>query len=180
MSEEVSEKTAAEVPVSDPNRFKALFVIAIAQLMIVLDASIVNLAIPSAQADLGIEPQDVQWVVTAYTLAFGGFLLLGGRIADFMGRKRTFIVGLLGFALASLLGGLAMNSSLLFGARALQGVFAALLAPAALALITPRHIRQVSRGARTVTLPSSAFRCGGSPSPSPTSMASPMSITGMR
>ena len=136
MSEEVSEKTAAEVPVSDPNRFKALFVIAIAQLMIVLDASIVNLAIPSAQADLGIEPQDVQWVVTAYTLAFGGFLLLGGRIADFMGRKRTFIVGLLGFALASLLGGLAMNSSLLFGARALQGVFAALLAPAALALIT--------------------------------------------
>jgi EmrB/QacA subfamily drug resistance transporter len=136
MSEEVSEKTAAEVPVSDPNRFKALFVIAIAQLMIVLDASIVNLAIPSAQADLGIEPQDVQWVVTAYTLAFGGFLLLGGRIADFMGRKRTFIVGLLGFALASLLGGLAMNSTLLFGARALQGVFAALLAPAALALIT--------------------------------------------
>ena len=136
MSEEVSEKTTAEVPVSDPNRFKALFVIAIAQLMIVLDASIVNLAIPSAQADLGIEPQDVQWVVTAYTLAFGGFLLLGGRIADFMGRKRTFIVGLLGFALASLLGGLAMNSTLLFGARALQGVFAALLAPAALALIT--------------------------------------------
>jgi len=136
MSENASVTTDPAAPVADPKRFKALFVIAIAQLMIVLDASSVNLAIPSAQADLGIEPQDVQWIVTAYTLAFGGFLLLGGRIADFMGRKRTFIIGLLGFALASLLGGLAMNSTLLFGARALQGVFAALLAPAALALIT--------------------------------------------
>ncbi|HPE14131.1 MAG TPA: MFS transporter [Actinomycetota bacterium] len=139
MSEEVSVK--ADVPdpavsVSDPNRFRALFVIAIAQLMIVLDASIVNLAIPSAQADLGIAPQDVQWVVTAYTLAFGGFLLLGGRIADFVGRKKAFLIGLLGFAAASALGGVAMNAQLLFGARALQGVFAALLAPAALALIT--------------------------------------------
>jgi EmrB/QacA subfamily drug resistance transporter len=135
VSEEAAE--AIEAPqVSDPNRFRALFVIAIAQLMIVLDASIVNLAIPSAQKDLGISPQDVQWVVTAYTLAFGGFLLLGGRIADYVGRKRVFIIGLLGFAAASLLGGLATTSGLLFGARALQGVFAALLAPAALALIT--------------------------------------------
>ena len=111
MSEDLSAKTDPEVPVSDPMRFKALFVIAIAQLMIVLDASIVNLAIPSAQADLGIEPQDVQWVVTAYTLAFGGFLLLGGRIADYVGRKRVFIIGLLGFAVASLLGGLALTST---------------------------------------------------------------------
>ncbi|HQR80071.1 MAG TPA: MFS transporter, partial [Actinomycetota bacterium] len=130
----MSENTAT--PVSDPRRFKALFVIAIAQLMIVLDASIVNLAIPSAQRDLGIAPQSIQWVVTAYTLAFGGFLLLGGRIADFTGRKRTFIIGLLGFATASLLGGLALNSGQLFAARALQGGFAALLAPSALALIT--------------------------------------------
>jgi EmrB/QacA subfamily drug resistance transporter len=128
--------TSDAPPVSDPNRFRALAVIAIAQLMIVLDASIVNLAIPSAQKDLGISPENVQWVVTAYTLAFGGFLLLGGRIADFVGRKRVFIIGLIGFAAASLLGGLAMNAGLLFGARALQGVFAALLAPAALALIT--------------------------------------------
>ncbi len=135
MSEVATERTGAP-PVSDPNRFRALFVIAIAQLMIVLDASIVNLAIPSAQRDLGITPENVQWVVTAYTLAFGGFLLLGGRIADYAGRKRMFIVGLLGFAAASLLGGLAMNAPLLFGARALQGVFAAMLAPAALALIT--------------------------------------------
>ena len=77
MSENASVTTDPAAPVADPKRFKALFVIAIAQLMIVLDASIVNLAIPSAQADLGIEPQDVQWIVTAYTLAFGGFLLLG-------------------------------------------------------------------------------------------------------
>ena len=120
----------------DPMRFKALFVIALAQLMIVLDASIVNLAIPSAQADLGISPADVQWIVTAYTLAFGGLLLLGGRIADFAGRKRVFIIGLVGFAAASLLGGLAPSAGLLFGARAAQGAFAALMAPAALALIS--------------------------------------------
>ena len=118
------------------SRFKALAVIAIAQLMIVLDASIVNLAIPSASADLQIAPADVQWIITAYTLTFGGFLLLGGRIADYWGRKRTFIVGLGGFALASLIGGLAPNLGLLIAARALQGGFAALLAPAALALIS--------------------------------------------
>ena len=104
--------------------------------MIILDASIVNIALPSAQADLGISDADRQWVVTAYTLAFGGLLLLGGRIADFMGRKRTFIVGLLGFAAASALGGVASNAGLLFAARGLQGAFAALLAPAALSLIT--------------------------------------------
>ncbi|MBA3234161.1 MAG: MFS transporter, partial [Propionibacteriales bacterium] len=98
--------------------------------------SIVNIALPSAQADLGISDADRQWVVTAYTLAFGGLLLLGGRIADFMGRKRTFIVGLLGFAGASALGGIASTAALLFAARGLQGAFAALLAPAALSLIT--------------------------------------------
>jgi EmrB/QacA subfamily drug resistance transporter len=128
--------TAHEVPPADPKRFKALAVIATAQLMIVLDASIVNLAIPSATADLQIGPADVQWVVTAYTLTFGGFLLLGGRIADYWGRKRTFQVGLGGFALASLIGGLAPTFGLLIAARALQGGFAALLAPAALALIS--------------------------------------------
>ena len=82
----------------DPMRWWALAVLAAAQLMIVLDASIVNIALPSAQADLGISNADRQWVVTAYTLAFGGLLLLGGRIADYTGRKRTFIIGLLGFA----------------------------------------------------------------------------------
>ena len=126
---------AATSQTPDPKRWRALFVIAMAQLMVILDASIVNIALPSAQADLGITDADRQWVVTAYTLAFGGLLLLGGRIADYWGRKRSFVLGLLGFALASALGGLAPNAALLFGARALQGVFAALLAPAALSLI---------------------------------------------
>ena len=120
----------------DPRRWKALLVIAIAQLMVVLDASIVNIALPSIQEDLGISDADRQWVVTAYTLAFGGLLLLGGRIADFQGRKRMFIVGLIGFAFASFLGGISTSAELLYAARALQGVFAALLAPAALSLIS--------------------------------------------
>ncbi|MFN8168568.1 MAG: MFS transporter [Candidatus Nanopelagicales bacterium] len=120
----------------DPTRWKALFVIALAQLMLVLDASIVNLALPSAKRDLGITDADQQWVVTAYALAFGGLLLLGGRIADYVGRKRMFIIGLIGFAGASALGGIAPTAFLLFAARALQGGFAAMVAPAALALIT--------------------------------------------
>lgn len=132
--------TAAPVPLSsispDPRRWKALFVIAIAQLMVVLDASIVNIALPSMQADLGFSDGDRQWVVTAYTLAFGGLLLLGGRIADYAGRKRMFIVGLIGFAVASALAGIAVNATMLFAARGLQGLFAAILAPAALSLIT--------------------------------------------
>jgi len=119
----------------DPKRWLALAVIAIAQLMVVLDASIVNIALPDAGIDLGITAANIQWVVTAYTLAFGGLLLLGGRIADFIGRKRAFLIGLGGFALASALGGIAPNQELLFGARALQGAFAALLAPAALSLL---------------------------------------------
>jgi EmrB/QacA subfamily drug resistance transporter len=121
---------------TDPRRWLALAVIAIAQLMVVLDASIVNIALPRAQVDLGISDADRQWVITAYTLAFGGLLLLGGRIADFVGRKRIFLIGLIGFAAASALGGIAQNEAMLFGARALQGAFAALLAPAALSLIT--------------------------------------------
>jgi len=111
-------------------------VIAASQLMVVLDASIVNIALPSAQQDLGISDADRQWVVTAYTLAFGGLLLLGGRVADYARRKRALIIGLAGFAIASALGGLASNAEQLFAARALQGAFAALMAPAALALIT--------------------------------------------
>jgi EmrB/QacA subfamily drug resistance transporter len=120
----------------DPKRWFALAVIAIAQLMVVLDASIVTIALPDAGADLHISTASIQWMVTAYTLAFGGLLLLGGRIADFIGRKRAFLIGLGGFAVASALGGIAANQQLLFGARALQGAFAALLAPAALSLLT--------------------------------------------
>ena len=138
MSEET--RTAAsdyvEANEPDPRRWWALTVLAAAQLMIILDASIVNIALPSAQKDLGISNADRQWMVTAYTLAFGALLLLGGRIADYTGRKRTFIIGLLGFAGASAIGGLAPNQELLFGARALQGAFAALMAPAALSIVT--------------------------------------------
>lgn len=120
----------------DPRRFRALTVIAIAQLMVVLDATVVTIALPSAQRALHLSINDRQWVLTAYTLAFGGLLLLGGRIADYLGRKRMFVLSLLGFAGASALGGLAQNSAMLFGARALQGAMAAVMAPAALSLIT--------------------------------------------
>jgi len=104
--------------------------------MLVLDGTVMNIAIPNAKIDLGITDANQQWIITAYTLAFGSLLLLGGRIGDFMGRKRIFIIGLLGFAGASALGGIATNQELLFAARALQGVFGALLAPAALAIIS--------------------------------------------
>lgn len=124
------------VTLPDPHRWWALAVIATAQLMVVLDATIVNIALPSAQRDLGLTNGNRQWVITAYTLAFGGLLLLGGRIADLVGRKRTFIVGLIGFAGASAIGGASINPEMLFGARALQGIFAALLAPSALSLLT--------------------------------------------
>jgi len=128
-----------------PKRWLALAIIAIAQLMVVLDATIVNVALPAAQADLGISDANRQWVVTAYTLTFGGLLLLGGRIADYWGRKRTFIVGILGFAAASALGGLAQNGEVLFAARALQGSFGALLAPASLALLSVLFVDEKER-----------------------------------
>jgi EmrB/QacA subfamily drug resistance transporter len=114
----------------------ALSFIALAQLMVVLDATIVNIALPSAQRALHISDGDRQWVITAYTLVFGGLLLFGGRIADLVGRKRTFLIGLIGFAGASAVGGAAINSGMLLGARALQGAFGALLAPSALSLLT--------------------------------------------
>jgi len=117
-------------------RWLALAVIGVAQLMIILDASIVNIALPHAQAALHISDASRQWALTAYTLTFGGLLLLGGRIADYLGRKRTFLIGLFGFASASALGGAAQSATWLFSARALQGAFAAVLAPAVLSLIT--------------------------------------------
>jgi EmrB/QacA subfamily drug resistance transporter len=111
-------------------------VIAVAQLLIVLDATVVTIALPTAQKALHISEANRQWALTAYTLAFGGLLLLGGRIADYTGRKRAFIIGLIGFAAASALGGASVNQGMLFGARALQGAMAALMAPAALSLLT--------------------------------------------
>ncbi len=125
-----------EQPAQDPKRFRALAVIAVAQLMVVLDASVVIIALPSAQRSLHISTANRQWMLTAYTLAFAGLLLLGGRIADYLGRKRMFIISLIGFAGASALGGLAPNSAMLFSARALQGAFAAVMAPSALSLLT--------------------------------------------
>jgi EmrB/QacA subfamily drug resistance transporter len=129
----IAERTGVEL---DPMRWRVLAVVVIAQLMVVLDASIVTIALPSAQHALHISVANRQWVITAYTLAFGGLLLLGGRIADYGGRKRMFVVGLIGFAGASALGGLAADQAMLFGARALQGAFAALMAPAALSILT--------------------------------------------
>ncbi|HXA31012.1 MAG TPA: MFS transporter [Acidimicrobiales bacterium] len=120
----------------DPRRFKALAVIATAQLMIALDVSVATIALPPAQQALHISVANRQWALTAYTLAFGGLLLLGGRIADYLGRKRVLIWSLVGFGIASALGGLAQDQAMLFAARALQGAMAAMMAPAALSLIT--------------------------------------------
>ncbi|MFF3911472.1 MFS transporter [Streptomyces sp. NPDC001848] len=118
------------------HRWWALGVIALAQLMVVLDATIVNIALPSAQQDLGFDNNGRQWIVTAYSLAFGSLLLLGGRLADLVGRKTTFLIGVVGFAAASALGGAAGGFTMLVVARAIQGLFGALLAPAALSLLT--------------------------------------------
>ena len=133
---EAKAATAREQEHDHSRRWWTLAVLGLAQLMVVLDATIVNIALPSAQADLGFGNADRQWVVTAYALAFGGLLLLGGRLADLFGRRRTLLIGLAGFALASALGGAATGFGTLVGARALQGVFGALLAPSALSLLT--------------------------------------------
>lgn len=119
-----------------PNRWWALAVLSLTQLVVVLDGTIVNIALPQAQLELDLSDSQRQWVVTAYALAFGALLLLGGRIADYWGRKRAFMVGMIGFGLASVYGGLAGSGAELILARGLQGIFAALLAPAALALLT--------------------------------------------
>jgi EmrB/QacA subfamily drug resistance transporter len=114
----------------------ALLLLCAAQFMVILDITVVNVALPSIQADLGIAVKNLQWVVTAYTLAFGGLLLLGGRAADLLGRRRIFLAGLLVFSVASLGGALATSTAVLLAARVAQGVGAAMLSPAALSLIT--------------------------------------------
>ncbi len=133
-------------PVDHDRRWLLLVVIGIAQLMVVLDVTIVNIALPSAQRDLGFSDEDRQWVITAYALAFGSLLLLGGRIGDLFGRKRVFITGLLGFAGASAVGGAAPSFEVLVAARACQGAFGALLAPAALSLLTTTFTDPQERG----------------------------------
>lgn len=128
------------------HRWLALAVVGLAQLMVVLDATIVNIALPSAQHDLGFSNDNRTWIVTAYSLAFGSLLLLGGRLSDILGRKTTFIIGLIGFAAASALGGAADGFGLLVTARALQGVFGALLAPSALGILTTTFSEPKERG----------------------------------
>ena len=156
----------------DPRRWWSLAVIAISQLMIVLDASVVVVALPSAQRALHISIANRQWVMSAYTLAFGSLLLLGGRIADYLGRRRMFVVGLIGFGLSSALGGLSQDAAMLFGARALQGAFAALMAPASLSLLTTTFTESGNgRGpsasmapSQVAVLRSASFSAGPSPS----------------
>jgi EmrB/QacA subfamily drug resistance transporter len=130
----------------DRRRWLILGVIGLAQLMVVLDVTVMNIALPSAQRALHFSTVDRQWVVTAYTLAFGSLLLLGGRLADLLGRKVTFLIGLLGFAGVSAIGGASVNFAMLITARACQGVFGAILVPSALSLLTTTFSEPKERG----------------------------------
>src|SRR5436305_14437088 len=130
----MSTSTSPAAP--EPNRWAVLALLGVAQLMVVLDATIVNIALPSAQRALHFSTDHRQWIVTAYALAFGSLLLVGGKLGDLFGRKWTLIGGLVGFSVASAVGGLAQSFGMLVAARTLQGAFGALLAPSALALLT--------------------------------------------
>lgn len=130
-----SSPTAHAVDPHHARRWLILAVLGTAQLMVILDATIVNIALPTAQADLGFSDEHRPWIITAYALAFGSLLLLGGRLGDLLGRKRMFLTGLVGFAVASAIGGAAQSFGVLVTARVLQGVFGAILAPAALSLL---------------------------------------------
>jgi EmrB/QacA subfamily drug resistance transporter len=136
----------AGVARSEDKRWLILVVLAIAQLMVVLDATIVNIALPSAQQSLGFSESSRQWIITAYSLTFGSLLLLGGRISDIFGRKWTFVGGLIGFAIASAIGGSAPSFGVLVVARGVQGLFGAILAPAALSLLTVTFTDPKERG----------------------------------
>ncbi|MBE7188923.1 MFS transporter [Jatrophihabitans endophyticus] len=142
----IAERKAAAARAGSDHRWLVLVVVSIAQLMVVLDATVVNIALPSAQHDLGFSNNDRQWVVTAYALAFGSLLLLGGRVGDLLGRKRTFLISLVAFALASALGGAAPDFAVLVIARALQGVAGAMLAPAALSTLVTTFRDPSDRG----------------------------------
>src|SRR6202035_5358775 len=127
-------------------RWLILGVIGLAQLMVVLDLTIMNVALPSAQRALHFSTVDRQWVVTAYALTFGSLLLLGGRLSDLLGRKVTFLIGLVGFAGVSAIGGASVNFAMLVTARACQGAFAAILVPSALSLLTTTFSDPKDRG----------------------------------
>src|SRR5881394_3226522 len=128
--------THPAVGAEDRRRWLALAVIVAAQFMVVLDVAIVNVALPSIKTDLNFSQESLQWVITAYSIFFGGVLLLGGRLADLLGRRRLFIIGLLLFTISSLLDGLAWSEGSLIVFRSLQGLGAALLSPAALSILT--------------------------------------------
>src|SRR4051794_600635 len=121
---------------SERRKWLALGLLSAVQFMVVLDIAIVNVALPSIKVDLGFSQENLQWVISAYALVFGGFLLLGGRAADVLGRRRVFLAGLVVFTLASLLAGLAWSEASLIGARALQGLGAAIISPAALSILS--------------------------------------------
>jgi len=121
---------------TDRRKWLALALLSAVQFMVVLDIAIVNVALPSIKVDLGFSQENLQWVISAYALFFGGFLLLGGRAADLLGRRRLFLAGIVLFTLASLLDGLSTSSGMLIGARALQGLGAAFISPAALSIIS--------------------------------------------
>jgi EmrB/QacA subfamily drug resistance transporter len=135
-----------DVAAASARRWWILGVVGLAQLMVILDATIVNIALPSAQRSLGFSNADRQWVVTAYSLAFGGLLLLGGRLSDLVGRRRMLIIGLVGFAAASALGGASTSFAMLVIGRGAQGAFGAMLAPAALATLTTTFTDPAERG----------------------------------
>src|SRR5215813_2236346 len=143
----VSERAGSSgVAAGPPRRWWILGVVGLAQLMVILDATIVNIALPSAQRALVFSNADRQWVVTAYSLAFGGLLLLGGRLSDLVGRRRMLIIGLVGFAAASALGGAATSFAVLVIGRGAQGAFGAMLAPAALSTLTVTFTDPAERG----------------------------------
>jgi EmrB/QacA subfamily drug resistance transporter len=146
MSAATSPVTQDPSAAPDDRRWLVLIVVAIAQLMVVLDSTIVNIALPSAQRALAFPNSDRQWVVTAYALAFGSLLLVGGRLGDMFSRKRVFITGLIGFAVASAIGGASVSFTMLVVARALQGAFGAILAPAALGTLVSTFREPRERG----------------------------------
>src|ERR1700690_765291 len=150
MAQPAASAGSREIPgppaVRADRRWLILVVVAVAQLMVVLDSTIVNIALPSAQHSLGFAHSDRQWVVTAYALAFGSLLLVGGRLGDMYSRKWVFITGLIGFALASAIGGAAVSFAMLVAARALQGAVGAILAPSALGTLVNTFQDPAERG----------------------------------
>ena len=149
MSDRIVANSPTEDPAGDrtqdPRRWLALAIIGVSQLMVILDATITNIALPTAATSLNIGAEGYSWIITSYALPFGALLLLGGRVADYVGRKKVLILSLSGFALASIVGGAAHAAWMLYAGRALQGVFAAMLAPAALSLITVTFVEAKER-----------------------------------